>query len=252
MALIIVVIAYFALEFISSYKKSGNEIIDIIESDNRIDKEDESIVNKENTAENNTDNNKEEIHKEQIEREKGVTEETKEIEKKEEKIYVYVTGEINTPGVVILNKGSRISDAIDAAGGLTNKANISKINLVYILQDGMKVNIPNNDDLKKGNNYEYISSGSGEGANDSYNVDSNSDIINRSDEKQANAEKNIVNINTATQTELETLPGIGPSLALKIINYRKENGKFSNIDEIRNVNGIGDSKFNNIKNYITV
>ena len=60
----------------------------------------------------------------------------------------------------------------------------------------------------------------------------------------------IVNINTATQTELETLPGIGPSLALKIINYRKENGKFSSIEDIKNVSGIGEAKFNNIKEYI--
>ena len=61
-----------------------------------------------------------------------------------------------------------------------------------------------------------------------------------------------VNINTATQTELETLPGIGPSLALKIINYRKENGKFSNIEEIKNVSGIGDSKYEKLKNYILI
>ena len=62
----------------------------------------------------------------------------------------------------------------------------------------------------------------------------------------------IVNINTATQTELESLPGIGASLALKIINYRKENGKFSSIDEIKNVSGIGESKFEDLKKYINI
>lgn len=62
----------------------------------------------------------------------------------------------------------------------------------------------------------------------------------------------IVNINTATQTELETLPGIGPSLALKIIRYREENGKFNNIEDLKNVSGIGDNRFNDIKDYITV
>ena len=61
----------------------------------------------------------------------------------------------------------------------------------------------------------------------------------------------LVNINTATQTELETLPGIGPSIALKIINYRKENGKFSNVEELKNVNGIGDNKFEAMKKYVT-
>ena len=61
-----------------------------------------------------------------------------------------------------------------------------------------------------------------------------------------------VNINVATQSELESLPGIGPSTALKIVNYRKENGKFKTIDDIKQVSGIGDSKFNNIKNLIAV
>ena len=61
----------------------------------------------------------------------------------------------------------------------------------------------------------------------------------------------LVNINTATQTELETLPGIGPSIALKIINYRKENGKFSNVEELKNVYGIGDNKFEAMKKYVT-
>ena len=61
----------------------------------------------------------------------------------------------------------------------------------------------------------------------------------------------LVNINTATQTELETLPGIGPSIALKIINYRKENGKFSNVEELKNVNGIGENKFEAMKKYVT-
>jgi len=61
-----------------------------------------------------------------------------------------------------------------------------------------------------------------------------------------------VNINTATQTELETLPGIGPSTAQKIIDYRKQNGKFKSIEDIKNVSGIGDVKFNNIKDSITI
>ena len=66
----------------------------------------------------------------------------------EEKIYVYITGEVNAPGVVILNKGSRIVDAINAVGGTTVKANVTKVNLVYVLEDGMKVNIPSSSDLK--------------------------------------------------------------------------------------------------------
>lgn len=62
----------------------------------------------------------------------------------------------------------------------------------------------------------------------------------------------VVNINTATQTELETLPGIGTSTALKIVNYRNENGKFESIEDIKNVSGIGEAKFNNIKRLICI
>lgn len=181
-----------------------------------------------------------------------------------EKIYIYITGEVNVPGVVILNEGSRIVDAINSAGGTTANANISKVNLVYVLEDGMKINIPNNSDLKNNPDFEYITKNSGDGAND-YNSggagaanDSNSGGGAGSNGGSSNnfgsnvGRYDIVNINTATQTELESLPGIGPSLALKIISYRKENGKFSSIEEIKNVRGIGDSKFEELKRYIRV
>ena len=62
----------------------------------------------------------------------------------------------------------------------------------------------------------------------------------------------LVNINSATQTDLESLPGIGPSTAIKIINYRNENGKFKSIEDLKNVSGIGEAKFNNIKKYVCV
>lgn len=171
-----------------------------------------------------------------------------------EKIYVYITGEVNSPGVVLLDNGSRIVDAIEAAGGITDKANITKVNLVYILQDGMKINIPNQNDLKNNENFEYITMSSGDEKNDANinNSASNTSSEESSSNKESAFKISVVNINTATQTELETLPGIGPSLALKIINYRKENGKFSSIEDIKNVSGIGDAKFENIKNYIRV
>lgn len=171
-----------------------------------------------------------------------------------EKIYVYITGEVNSPGVVLLDNGSRIVDAIEAAGGVTDKANITKVNLVYILQDGMKINIPNQNDLKNNENFEYITMSSGDEKNDANinNSASNASSEKSSSNKESAFKISVVNINTATQTELETLPGIGPSLALKILNYRKENGKFSSIEDIKNVSGIGDAKFENIKNYIKV
>ena len=142
-----------------------------------------------------------------------------------EKIYVYITGEVNNPGIVVLPIGSRISDAIDYAGGVTSNADIMKINLVYMLQDGMKVNIPSSKELNDNPNFEYITMGSGDEKNDNKDFKALETTNNKSESafKISN-----VNINTATQTELETLPGIGPSLALKIINYRKENEELEN------------------------
>ena len=141
-------------------------------------------------------------------------------------IVVYICGAVKESKVITLKENSRICDAIDAVGGLTNEADLTNINLAYILEDGEKIYIP-----KKGEEILNIESSS---------YTNHSSSINK------------ININTATQTELETIPGVGPSTALKIINYRKENGKFSKIEDIKNVSGIGDAKFENIKDYISI
>ena len=132
----------------------------------------------------------------------------------DEKIYVYVTGEVNNSGVVVLNEGARISDAIDAAGGVTSNADISKINLVYILSDGVKLNIPSFNDLKENPDFEYIILGSGEGGLNSDDVSSSGGIssgesVGSSSGKigsGSSSAKQVVNINSASQTELELLP----------------------------------------------
>ena len=77
-------------------------------------------------------------------------------------------------------------------------------------------------------------------------------IIESNNKKENESSNNLININTATQTELEMLPGIGPSTALKIIKYREENGNYNKIEDIKNVSGIGDSKYDNIKELICI
>lgn len=164
---------------------------------------------------------------------------TKDIEKKN-KIVVYIAGAIKNEGVYELEENSRITDIIEKAGGLTDDANINNINLAYILQDGVKVYIPKDNDkneIKDETNI-YVSKENGES-----NIDNGTSVETKNSK---------ININTATQTELETLPGIGPSTATKIINYRKENGKFNSIEELKKVSGIGDSKYNKIKEMIKV
>lgn len=152
-------------------------------------------------------------------------------------VVVHITGSVKNPGIVKLSEGSRIEDAIQAAGGLTENADISKVNLAYVLDDGIKIKIPSitDDDI---------------GDEDIINEESGENII----ENDTTSSKNnkSININKATETELETLPGIGASLASRIVEYRKQNGNFSSIEDIKNVSGIGDSKYLNIKDFITV
>lgn len=169
---------------------------------------------------------------------------------------VHVTGEVKNPSVVRVKEGSRIEDIIKAAGGLTENADITDVNLAFVVEDGMKIRIPSNDneDSKKNNsgeevdekeknqieskNNEYITQDSGKGVI----------VSNESNELSSS----IVNINTASQTELEELPGIGPSISSRIIEYRNQKGNFKKIEDVKNVTGIGDSKFEKIKDLIKV
>lgn len=131
-----------------------------------------------------------------------------------EKIIIYIIGCVKTPGVYELDIDSRVSNAVDAAGGLLETVDLTKVNLAYKLEDGQKITIPSiNDKTDEDSTYEDFITDSPE------NTISQTNPINSS-------KSNIVNINSATQTELETLPGIGPSIASKIISYRSENGKF--------------------------
>lgn len=168
----------------------------------------------------------------------------KEIKTKEEKlIIVHVAGAVVNSGIVSLNENSRISDAIEKAGGLTEEADISKINLAYLLEDGMKIYIPTHNEIEEEKNMEN-------NINDikEYVIQNNENLENNS-KKNSNLK---INLNTATQSELETLPGIGSATALKIINYRKENGKFQSVEDLKNVKGIGNNKFESIKELVSV
>lgn len=150
-----------------------------------------------------------------------------------QEIIVHVAGAVENEGIQKLPENSRISDAINAAGGLTSDANSKNINLAQKVSDGQKIYIPNNTEDEE--------------------IVEQSSIINNATSNIGFSENNEpVNINTATQTEFETLPGIGPTTASKIISYRKENGNFKTIEDIQNVSGIGESKYSQIKDRITI
>lgn len=167
-------------------------------------------------------------------------------------IMVHVSGAVNKEGIVELKQNSRIADAIEKAEGLKEEACIDEINLAYVLEDGMKIHIPTTEEQKKNDSIEQEKNYMQDEEKQYITKSSGAKIENEVQSTSMENQTSKININTATQMELETLPGIGPSTALKIINYRSEKGKFKAIEDIKEVSGIGESKFNNIKNLITV
>lgn len=169
--------------------------------------------------------------------------------KKDGKIVINVVGEVNNPGVVTLDEGARIIDAINAAGGKTDKADVSEINLAYVLEDGIRLYIPSFSEMKEKklenstNSKDIISSDTGV---------SNIVMEEVNVEKKNTNEIKKININKASKDELKQLSGVGDSVAQAIIDYRQKNGKFNTIEDIKKVPGIGESKFNNIEKMISV
>lgn len=121
------------------------------------------------------------------------------------RIYVHVLGEVSSPDLYELDSGSRVADAISAAGGLTDDADPAAVNLARVLNDGEQIDVPA-----------------------------------VGDEKEETPDGDKVSINQASADDLEALPQIGPSLAQRIIAWRDENGPFQTIDDLKNVSGIGD------------
>jgi len=153
----------------------------------------------------------------------------------ERPIAVHIVGAVPRPGLYEFPDGARIQDAIDAAGGLLAVADESSLNLAAPLTDGQQLNIP----FKAG-------------AELTPAVFSTPAVEAEFPTPASDTSQDLVNLNTATVEELDALPGIGPTTAQKIIDYREENGPFIDIEEIMQVSGIGLSTFENIKDLITV
>ena len=171
----------------------------------------------------------------------------KEINKKEikiEKIKVDIKGNILNPGVYEVDVNSRVIDVVSLAGGITDNADTSSINLSKILKDEDVIIIyEKGKDIKTYEEYQE--------SIELCNKDNNDVCIEKMEAN--NTENNsIININEANKELLMTLTGIGESKAVKIIEYREKEGKFNTIEDIKNVEGIGDSLFEKIKNYITI
>lgn len=183
--------------------------------------------------------------------ENGVDSEEKEDENSENKIIVHISGEVKNQGVVELEENSRVNDAIEKAGGVTENAYMKDINLAYKLEDGMKIYIPSREEVENSKNNGTSVNGGVSSSNEYYSYGENTNGSSNVNSKKDESNKK-VNINTANKEELDTLPGIGEATAGKIIDYRNKNGKFKTKEEIKEVSGIGDSKYEQIKDLIEI
>lgn len=150
-------------------------------------------------------------------------------EKENEMITIYISGQVNNPGVVSVENDKRLIDAIEILGGTTKDADLNRVNMALKVEDEGHYIIPKIGEEVLDNSLQ-------------------NNIKQYNDESMGNK----ININTASISELDDLPGVGEATANKIYKYREENGNFKSIEEIKSVNGIGDKKYEDIKDLISI
>ena len=198
----------------------------VLNEEENTSKNTEDTINKNDGEENSSSSNSNEANK--SEKDVGVKE-----------ITVYISGQVAKEGVVTLSSDKRLADAVEKLGGLTKNADTNNINLAMKLEDEKHYIIPKEGEVIQNNS-------------DSTQVTSNKDNNSSNNATQSDSQGSKININTADLKQLDNIPGVGEATANKILSYRDENGEFKSIEEIKNVNGIGDKKFENMKDLICV
>lgn len=145
-------------------------------------------------------------------------------------IYVHICGSVNNSGVYMCDSNSRLFEVIELAGGFTQEADETYLNLVEKISDGQRIYVPSKEEVLTGN------------------IENISQVNNN--QAQSNIATSLININTASKEQLMTLPGIGEAKALDIISYRSTNGNFKNTEDIKNISGIKESAYSKIKDLI--
>lgn len=141
-------------------------------------------------------------------------------------VLVHVSGAVRRPGLYALPQGSRVADALEAAGGATERADVDAINLAEVLVDAAKVDVP-----RRGASGAVQPTGAA---------------------PSSTPTSAVVNVNTADALALETVPGIGPVLAAAIVQHREEHGPFPSVDALLEVSGIGPATLESVRLYVTV
>lgn len=172
-------------------------------------------------------NNVENIIPPAITEEKDIEQQQKQIQEPES-VIVDVKGQVKMPGVYTSTQGERVIDVINRAGGLTENADESQVNFAEHVQDAMVIYIPA---MGEEGMVPAVTTG----------------ITNTGGDSQGK-----INLNKADENELQNLPGIGPSKATAILEYRETNGPFKSVEDLKNISGIGDKTFDKLKDLITV
>ncbi len=160
-----------------------------------------------------------------------------------DKLVVHVAGAVKDPGIVTLEQGSRVHEAVTAAGGPRNKAQLGAINLAAPVQDGQQLYVPERGEVPA----------NGTAASGSEPATGSGSVSEASGNAESGAEPTpVVNINTADETELSTLPGVGPVLSGRIVDWRKEHGAFGSVAELDAVSGIGEKMMATLTGLVTV
>jgi len=160
----------------------------------------------------------------------GGTENTEDSARRQ--ICVFVCGAVMNEGVYYLDEGSRVIDAVNAAGGFREDADRSYVNQAEYVYDAERVSIPT--------------------AGEAEELRTDAKAEREEPQGAGQAGNGLININTASKSELMEIPGIGESKADRIISYRQNHGRFGSVDEIQNVSGIGSGIYEGLKDYITV
>lgn len=154
-------------------------------------------------------------------------------------IYVYMTGAVKKPGVYKFPEGSRIFEVVEAAGGFTDKADIAALNLAETFSDAQHIHIPVKGERPR--------------VNTNTNADTYTHITVQPDEPNRKPnDSNLVDINHASESELQRLKGVGPAIAKRIYEYRQKHGRFKSAEELINVRGIGPAKLEKMKSQIII
>ena len=144
-------------------------------------------------------------------------------------ITVYVSGAVNKPGVVMLPEKARVVDAVNLCGGVLATADAAKINMAQALKDGMQIVVPERLAVNASGNEVQSKAGGTSGSS-----------------------SKLININTADAKELDGLPGVGPAMAQRIIEYRTNSGAFQAIEDLKKVHGMGAAKFEKLKDKVSL